>query len=226
MNIEKLITEMKEKMLHRDLSDEYLREHNHPTREELGIGEYAYGITMIPCTWILPFLEDLKLSKEALKDKCEIADERNQLLVENQKLKKELDTIKSRIHLKVEKAKRKYNNTKSTLKKTMLELKIGTLKDVLYEEYYSNEKPHKYILENMVNKNKELIEENEFKSKVIDEILNKLNEDINYFSSEEASEFINIYENIKDKTELKGRELRKNCIKQYFIKKVENNERL
>ncbi len=86
MDLDELITEIKEKMLHRDLSDAYLREHNHSTREEIGIGEYAYGITMIPCKWILPFLEDLK-------DKCEIADERNQLLVENQKLNKVIDEM-------------------------------------------------------------------------------------------------------------------------------------
>jgi len=93
INIEEFIEEIKEKMLHRDLSDEYLREHNHSTREEIGIGEYAYGITMIPCEWILPFLEDLKLAKESLKDKCEIADERNQLLAENQKLNKVIDEM-------------------------------------------------------------------------------------------------------------------------------------
>ena len=93
MDLEELIAQIKEKMLHRDLSDEYLEEHNHSTREEIGIGEYAYGITMIPCEWILPFLEDLKLAKEALKDKCEITDERNQLLVENKKRDKIIDEM-------------------------------------------------------------------------------------------------------------------------------------
>lgn len=95
-DIEELIIEIKEKMLHRDLSDEYLREHNHSTREEIGIGEYAYGITMIPCEWILPFLEELELAKEVLKDKCEIADERNQLLVENQKKDNAIKNLENR----------------------------------------------------------------------------------------------------------------------------------
>lgn len=38
-------------------------------------------------------LKELELAKEALKDKCEIADERNQLLVENQKLNKVIDEM-------------------------------------------------------------------------------------------------------------------------------------
>lgn len=76
----------------------------------------------------------------------------------------------------------------------------------------------------LVNDNQKLFEQRIFQDKVIDELLNKLNQDINYFSDEENSEFIKIYENIKDKTELKGRELRKYCIEQYFIKKVEEQE--
>lgn len=38
-------------------------------------------------------LKELELTKESLKDKCEIADERNQLLVENQKLNKVIDEM-------------------------------------------------------------------------------------------------------------------------------------
>ena len=38
-------------------------------------------------------LKELQLAKEALKDKCEIADERNQLLVENQKKDKIIDEM-------------------------------------------------------------------------------------------------------------------------------------
>lgn len=60
MNLDDLLKEMKEKMRNRDLSDEYLREHNNSTREEIGIGEYAYGITMIPCEWVYKYLSDYK----------------------------------------------------------------------------------------------------------------------------------------------------------------------
>lgn len=109
------------------------------------------------------------------KDKCELADERNQLLVENQKKNNTIKNLESR-------------NRKLDLE------------------------------------NQKLFEQIIFQDKVIDELLNKLNQDINYFSDEENSEFIKIYENIKDKTELKGRELRKYCIEQYFIKKVEEQE--
>lgn len=145
---------------------------------------------------------DADISK-VLKDTIE-----NKL--ENQKLKKELDTIKSRIHLKVEKAERKYKNTKSNLKKIMLELKIGTLKDVLYEEYYSDKKPHKYVLENMVNKNKELIKENELKNKIIDEMANKILEE---FQGYEPCP-------LENKMDCENSNC-KECIKQYFYKKAE-----
>nr|DAE03799.1 MAG TPA: hypothetical protein [Myoviridae sp. ct2Pw37] len=60
MNLDDLLNEMSEKMRNRDLSDEYLREHNNSTREEIGIGEYAYGITMIPCKWVYEYLSDYK----------------------------------------------------------------------------------------------------------------------------------------------------------------------
>ena len=60
MNLDDLLNEMSEKMRNRDLSDKYLREHNNSTREEIGIGEYAYGITMIPCEWVYEYLSDYK----------------------------------------------------------------------------------------------------------------------------------------------------------------------
>ena len=30
------------------------------TRYDIGIGEYSYGITMIPCEWVLPYLKQLQ----------------------------------------------------------------------------------------------------------------------------------------------------------------------
>lgn len=71
MNLDDLLNEMSEKIKNRDLSDEYLREHNNSTREEIGIEEYAYGITMIPCEWVYEYLSDYK-----------------RVLKENEKLKK------------------------------------------------------------------------------------------------------------------------------------------
>ncbi len=72
MNLDDLLNEMSEKIKNRDLSDEYLREHNNSTREEIGIEEYAYGITMIPCEWVYEYLSDYKRvlkENEKLKDK-------------------------------------------------------------------------------------------------------------------------------------------------------------
>lgn len=76
MNLDDLLNEMSEKMRNRDLSDEYLREHNNSTREEIGIGEYAYGITMIPCEWVYKYLSDYKRvlkENEILKEEKEQA---------------------------------------------------------------------------------------------------------------------------------------------------------
>lgn len=64
-----ILREMEEKMHNRDLSDDYLREHNLSTREEIGIGEYAYGITMIPCKWVYPYLVKLQASMYREKNK-------------------------------------------------------------------------------------------------------------------------------------------------------------
>lgn len=60
MDLYKLINELNEAVNSRDLSDEYLEKNNCSTREEVGIGEYSYGITMVPADWVLPFLEELK----------------------------------------------------------------------------------------------------------------------------------------------------------------------
>lgn len=76
MNLDDLLNEMSEKIRNRDLSDEYLREHNNSTREEIGIGEYAYGITMIPCKWVYEYLSDYK-----------------RVLKENEKLRQERELV-------------------------------------------------------------------------------------------------------------------------------------
>lgn len=111
MNLDDLLNEMSEKMRNRDLSDEYLREHNNSTREEIGIGEYAYGITMIPCEWVYKYLSDYKrvlkenerykksdyeticLENNELREITDrIQSEYNDLLKDNFKLKYELET--------------------------------------------------------------------------------------------------------------------------------------
>ena len=60
MNLDDLLKEMKEKMQKKDLSDEYLGKNGNTTRTEIGIGEYSYGITTIPCEWVYDFLSDYK----------------------------------------------------------------------------------------------------------------------------------------------------------------------
>lgn len=82
MNLDDLLNEMSEKIRNRDLSDEYLREHNNSTREEIGIGEYAYGITMIPCEWVYEYLSDykrvLEINEVLLKENEILKEEKEQ----------------------------------------------------------------------------------------------------------------------------------------------------
>ena len=63
-----LIEEIEIKSQSRSLSDEYLLDHNCSTREDIGIGEYSYGIVMIPEDWVLPYLKYLE---QNLKKKME-----------------------------------------------------------------------------------------------------------------------------------------------------------
>ena len=95
MNLDNLLKEMKEKMQERDLSDKYLEENRHMTRTEMGIGEYGYGITTVPCEWVYDFLSDykrvLKENEEWKRAYQEEKEEQFDLIKENYKLKNELE---------------------------------------------------------------------------------------------------------------------------------------
>ena len=62
----------------------------------------------------------------------------------------------------------------------------------------------------------------EKKDKIIDLILDKLNQGRNVFENSEIKEIVEIYEKIKSTSNLRGIEVRKECIKQYFERKVED----
>lgn len=109
MNLDDLLNEMSEKIRKRDLSDDYLREHNLSTREEIGIGEYAYGITMIPCEWVYEYLSDYKrvLKKHEELKKFHIQDNKHldfimQHSIPVQKVKDKIEELKQE--------KKKYGN--------------------------------------------------------------------------------------------------------------------
>lgn len=62
------------------------------------------------------------------------------------------------------------------------------------------------------------------KDKMIDLLIDKLNQNYsNVFKHNEVKEIIEIYEKIKNISNLSGIELRKECIKQYFEQKATNN---
>ena len=67
-DLNQLIEIIEETCRSQDLSDGYLIDHNQSTRHNIGIGEYAYGITMVPASWVLPYLKELKEIKDEPKD--------------------------------------------------------------------------------------------------------------------------------------------------------------
>lgn len=83
-----------------------------------------------------------------------------ELIGKNAELQLKNEKIKTRIHYKVDKCERKLKNNISGLKRLLLETKMGTLKDILYEEYYTSDKPHKTTLETLKNDNEKLQSEN------------------------------------------------------------------
>ncbi len=119
MNLDDLLNEMSEKIRNRDLSDEYLREHNNSTREEIGIGEYAYGITMIPCEWVYEYLSDYK---RVLKENEELTVSNKEIDKECSRLeKKEVELTNENEHYKdlIHALKTYYDITEEDLEKCM-----------------------------------------------------------------------------------------------------------
>lgn len=65
MELNELIEVMKKAMDRYDLSDEYLKENGHETRECYVCEENHYGITTVPCSVVYPYLIELeKMKKE------------------------------------------------------------------------------------------------------------------------------------------------------------------
>lgn len=58
-NLRQLIEAIESESQRKSLSDGWLEEHGYSTRENMGIGEYAYGIVMVPEDWVLPYLKEL-----------------------------------------------------------------------------------------------------------------------------------------------------------------------
>lgn len=59
-NLKILIETIESEIKRKRLSDGWLRAYGHNTREDVGIGEYAYGIVMVPEDWVLPYLKQLR----------------------------------------------------------------------------------------------------------------------------------------------------------------------
>ena len=119
MNLDNLLKEMKEKMQERDLSDKYLEENRHMTQTEMGIGEYGYGITTVPCEWVYDFLSDykrvLKINEVLLKENEELREKWDK---DTHILQNELDLTnvdKTNNYIPVQKVKDKIEQLKKNL---------------------------------------------------------------------------------------------------------------
>ena len=125
--LDELIKEIEKKDKARGLSDEYLREHHYMTREELGIGEYSYGVIMIPTDFVLDYLKELQEQQEENKKKDKTIDEQ---LKENVKLQTELNTENNRCMILA-------NNDK--FKEQMIDLMAEWISErCFYKDDYSN----------------------------------------------------------------------------------------
>ena len=61
--LDSLINDIKDKTTKFDIPDDELVDKGEITREMVGIKEYYYGITAVPCSWVLPYLEELQKLK-------------------------------------------------------------------------------------------------------------------------------------------------------------------
>lgn len=133
MNLDDLLKEMKEKMQSRDLSDKYLEENGKITRTEMGIGEYGYGITTIPCEWVYNFLSDYK---RVLKENEELKSENSRLKV----IRYSTEYGTENIHLIT-----KSDLVQIDINRYKIEIEDGKFVD-LKQIYQENKKLHKEIV--------------------------------------------------------------------------------
>lgn len=67
MELKEILRNMWREMEDKDLSDEYLVAHNHSTAEQMAFEELSYGITMVPCRMVYPYLYALAMDKRFSK---------------------------------------------------------------------------------------------------------------------------------------------------------------
>lgn len=97
--------------------------------------------------------------------------------------------------------------------------------EVGYKRYEISEEEQEFFnnIERLLNMLKEQDKEIEKKEKMIDLLVNKLNQNCKVFENSEIKEIVEIYEKIKSTSNLRGIEVRKECIKQYFERKATND---
>lgn len=58
-NLKQLIDRIEAASRANSMSDDYLKEHGYQTRDDIVIGDYVYGIVMVPEDLVLPHLKRL-----------------------------------------------------------------------------------------------------------------------------------------------------------------------
>lgn len=117
----------------------------------------------------------------------------------------------------IEKCKEIIQQNKEIVKQARLS------KDTNAIELTANCNKESIAIETVLNMLKEKDKEIKKKDKIIDLLVNKLNQDCKVFENGEIKEIVEIYEKIKSTSDLRGIELRKECIKQYFERKATND---
>lgn len=82
VNLRCLIEAIESESQRKSLSDGWLEAHGHSTREDVGIGEYAHGIVMVPEDWVLPYGGCIPAEAGSEKRTGESADYKGQAIPE------------------------------------------------------------------------------------------------------------------------------------------------
>lgn len=102
---------------------------------------------------------------------------------------------------------------------TNRQILYGNKYGIVIEEFKKLQEDIETVLNILKEKDKEIKK----KDKIIDLLVNKLNQGYKVFENGEIKEIVEIYEKIKSTSDLRGIELIKECIKQYFERKATND---
>lgn len=139
MELDDLLKEMETEML-ADFSDSYLAEKGFETRADIGIGEYVFGITMMPCDWVYNYLLDYK---RVLKENEILKKEKEQAWEEWNNLEQGSYETEQKLKQQIKESQRENE-----------ELKLDLHEMTISNEHKKKEWAHKAVLNSYILKQK------------------------------------------------------------------------